>query len=594
MTPTAERDTDTDAGVGSVIVAGVVALSLLLAPLALTGSRPVVDRGPRPAELVAAVADGYLGAWERGDLAAMREMVVAPPPEFDDVHQAVAERLHVDAARFLAGSPEVSGATATVPFVASLDLAGLGTWDYDGRLDLVLGVHEPPVFAQDVVDAGTALDPVPGRSAPEAVSSERPRWAVSWSPTAIHPALGPGWALHRWRERPARAPLLGVGGVPLTGEGAPPLPALSAQVLGSVAPADDAAAAALGALHLPGDAVGTSGLQAALEARLAGRPSGAVQLVDDTGREVEVLHRFAGEAAPAVHTTFDAEMQAAAEAALSRSAKPAALVAVDAPTGQIRAVASRPTAGFSRALVGQYPPGSTFKVVTSAALLSAGIAADTTTSCPATASIGGFRFSNAGGEALGEIPFMTAFSHSCNTAFVQLAAELDPAALRPVAESFGFNHETDLPVPAGAGSFPEPSGPVDLAAAAIGQGRVTATPLQMAMVAAAVASGSWHPPQMLVSHTPPPARSLPPDVAETLRQLMRLAGEDGTGTAAFVAGEPVGGKTGTAEYGSARPPRSHAWFIGFRGDVAVAVIVEDGGFGGSVAAPIARAFLSGF
>jgi cell division protein FtsI/penicillin-binding protein 2 len=394
------------------------------------------------------------------------------------------------------------------------------------------------------------------------------------------------------RERPARAPLLGAGGIPLTGEEAPSLPALSAQVLGSVTAVDAAAAAALGPSYLAGDTVGTSGLQAAFEPSLSGRPSGSVQVVDEAGDTVEVLHRFPGEGPEPVLTTFDTEVQAAAEAALGRSGKPAALVAVDAATGEVRAVANRPTSGFNRALMGRYPPGSTFKVVTSTALLASGVTPVTPTSCPATASVGGFRFSNAGGEALGDIPFGTAFFRSCNTAFVQLADELDAATLTAAAESYGFNGDFDLPIPAAAGSFPEPDGPVDQAAAAIGQGRVTATPLQMATVAAAVASGTWHPPQVVAPASPPPGRTLAPGAAETLRELMRQVVAQGTGTAAQLPGEPVGGKTGTAEYGTGRPPRSHAWFIGFRGDLAFAVLVEDGGFGGSVAAPIARSFLS--
>jgi cell division protein FtsI/penicillin-binding protein 2 len=119
----------------------------------------------------------------------------------------------------------------------------------------------------------------------------------------------------------------------------------------------------------------------------------------------------------------------------------------------------------------------------------------------------------------------------------------------------------------------------------------------MATVAAAVASGSWHEPTMVVPASPaggPVAsgRPLPPGVAATLRELMLLVVEEGTGTAARLPGEPVGGKTGTAEFGTASPPRTHAWFIGFRDDLAVAVLVEDAGFGGSVAAPVARSFFA--
>ncbi|HWH34975.1 MAG TPA: penicillin-binding transpeptidase domain-containing protein, partial [Acidimicrobiales bacterium] len=329
----------------------------------------------------------------------------------------------------------------------------------------------------------------------------------------------------------------------------------------------------------------------------SGRQSGRVQVVGAGGEVVAVVHEVVGTAPAAVRTTFDAGIQAAAEAALSRLSRPAALVAIDAPTGQLRAVASRPPSGFNRALQGQYPPGSTFKVVTTSALLASGVTTATPAPCPATTSVEGYRFSNAGGEVLGDIPFATAFSRSCNTAFVALAGELDEGALAAAAEAYGFNRAVDLPVPAEAGRFPEPTGAIDAAAAAIGQGRVTATPLQMASVAAAVASGEWRPPTMVAGGEPPVAADPPADAlvattAPTLRELMYRVVSEGTATAARLAGEPVGGKTGTAEFGSATPPRTHAWFIGFRGDLAVAVVVEDAGFGGSVAAPVARTFFA--
>ena len=381
-------------------------------------------------------------------------------------------------------------------------------------------------------------------------------------------------------------------GAPLTGADSPSLPALSAQLLGSVGTLDEAAARARGLDYAAGDVVGVSGLQEAFDAQLGGEPSGEVQLVDSDGTVVEVLQAFPGAGSSPVTTTIDARVQAAAEAALAEAPGPAALVAVDATTGQLRAVANRPVSGYNRALVGQYPPGSTFKVVTATALLQSGVTPDTPTSCPARASVGGFTFSNAGGEVLGNIPFRTAFFRSCNTAFVQLAEQLDPAQLRAAAEGYGFNGDWELPVPAAIGSFPEPSGPVDRAAAALGQGRVTASPLHMATVAAAVASGAWHPPSLVVPPAPPPAQVLPGGVAPTLQELMRLVVAEGTGTAAQVPGVPVAGKTGTAEFGTGRPPRTHAWFIGFREDLAFSVLVEGGGFGGSVAAPLAQDFLT--
>ncbi len=581
----------------------MAALALLVAPLALTGEPAASVDVPSPAVAVAAVAESYLGAWGRGDLTGMTLLLAATPPNFDTIHELIGEQLQLEKARFKAGAPLVTGETAVVPFEASLDLAGLGTWSYDGRLDLVLGVPEAPrlptaLVVEEVEGAEAPPERRPDDPPLEAVDAEVPRWSVAWSPAAMHPALAVGQTLTSERAVPERAALVDVEGTELTGPESPELAALSSQVLGRTGPLDEAGAASLGLHSLPGDVAGTSGLQGAFEAQLAGRPSGEVRVVDEEGALVEVVHVFAGEAPQPVRTTFDAEVQEAAEAALAGLSRPAALVAIDAPSGQLRAVASRPTIGFNRALVGQYPPGSTFKVVTATALLGAGVTPETQTTCPATTSVEGYRFSNAGGEVLGDIPFGMAFYRSCNTAFVGLAGELTAADLVTAAETYGFNADFALPVASEAGRFPEPSGAIDQAAAAIGQGRVTATPLQMATVAAAVASGTWHPPTMVVpaetggEEVGSRAQELPPGVAATLRELMLSVVAEGTGTAARLAGEPVGGKTGTAEFGSARPPRTHAWFIGFRGDLAVAVLVEDAGFGGSVAAPVARSFFA--
>jgi cell division protein FtsI/penicillin-binding protein 2 len=138
--------------------------------------------------------------------------------------------------------------------------------------------------------------------------------------------------------------------------------------------------------------------------------------------------------------------------------------------------------------------------------------------------------------------------------------------------------------------MPVPSSTVELAASAIGQARVLATPLEMASVAAAVAAGGYRPPRLVATGPPPPVVPFAPGVAATTAELMGLVVTSGTGTAARLAGTPVAGKTGTAEFGTEDPPHTHAWFIAFRGDLAVAVLVEDGGFGGDVAAPIAAAF----
>jgi cell division protein FtsI/penicillin-binding protein 2 len=308
---------------------------------------------------------------------------------------------------------------------------------------------------------------------------------------------------------------------------------------------------------------------------------------------VRTVTHFAGVAPQPVQLTLDPATQRAATAVLSAVSAPAALVAVDAATGDVRAVVSTPASQqFDRALDGSYPPGSTFKVITTAALLANGRTPSTPASCPTRVTVDGRTFSNFEGEAPGGITLGRAFAISCNTAFVGLATQLPPTAIATAAGWFGFNTR---PTVGAGGSYPVPADAAEAAASAIGQGRVTATPLQMATVAAAVDAGQWRSPQLFIAPTPAaPAggepAALDPAVVAGLRILMRSVVTSGTGTAANIPGSTVSGKTGTAEFGSGTPPQTHAWFIGFRGGLAFAVIVEGGGVGGRVAAPLAAKF----
>ena len=198
---------------------------------------------------------------------------------------------------------------------------------------------------------------------------------------------------------------------------------------------------------------------------------------------------------------------------------------------------------------------------------------------------------------LGRIPFSSAFAHSCNTAFVQQAAKrLDGDELVAAAAQFGFGIDPSPGIPAVTSQVPPPSDRADLAAEAFGQGRVTASPLQMALVAATVAEGRWRQPTAGHRggrrHPPKPPTRSTRKVAGTLRTLMRQVVTEGTAAPAGLPGK-VAGKTGTAEFGTGDPLPTHAWFIGFRGDLAFAVVVEDGGVGGRVAAPAAARFLRG-
>jgi cell division protein FtsI/penicillin-binding protein 2 len=343
----------------------------------------------------------------------------------------------------------------------------------------------------------------------------------------------------------------------------------------------------LGPPYSATDIVGRSGLERSLETRLAGTPYQEVQRVNRYGRVVEVLATFEGVAPEDVTTTLDIDVQEAVEAVIASAPEPAAVVVIDAATGGISGVASRPLDGFDRALGGLYPPGSTFKTVTAAALLAAGVTPRQIVDCPAEVIVGGRRFTNAGEAARGQIAFADAFAYSCNTTFAPLAAAMfEEGELSDVAAAFGFGTLPDLPLPASTAVFPEPIDDAEEAAAAIGQGRVLASPLHMATVAAAVAAGGWLRPSLLAGDAPEPL-ALDPEVAAALADLMLRVVAYGTGTAAAVEGQEVRGKTGTAEFAMGDAIESHAWFIGYWEGYAFAVLVEGGGAGGQVAAPLA-------
>lgn len=351
----------------------------------------------------------------------------------------------------------------------------------------------------------------------------------------------------------------------------------------------------LGGGYAVGDVGGQWGLEAAFERELAGTPSRTIVVrVDGTPSDELLASR--GTAGRDLTTTLDADVQAAAEQALGTldDEEKAALVAVQPSSGDVLAVANRPIDdSFNRAFDGQYAPGSTFKVVTTEALLSArAVTPETTVDCPTTIDVGGRSFKNFEGGGDGEEPFADAFAESCNTAFVSLADRLAPNALTDAGLLFGIGQRFDLPLPAYGGQVPEPRDLVATAAAMIGQDRILASPLGMAGAIATVADGAWRSPRLVADDPRSAGDPLDETIAQQLRDLTRQVVTSGTGTAlAYLSGEPHG-KSGTAEYGKGDPLPTHAWFIAYRDDVAVAVLVEGGRAGGEVAAPIAEDFFS--
>ncbi|GHH70364.1 penicillin-binding protein [Streptomyces sulfonofaciens] len=343
-----------------------------------------------------------------------------------------------------------------------------------------------------------------------------------------------------------------------------------------------------------------------------------------------------------VVTTLNPDAQKAAFTGLGK--RKGAVAALDPSTGAILALASTPSydpstfAGNStkdekawvklqkkqdpdepllnRALRQTYPPGSTFKVVTAAAALQNGLYEDIDAktksplpwTMPGTTTV----LPNEGPLPCKDASLRQALEVSCNTVFGKIGSDLGEDKMLKTAESFGFNSEQFTPVRSNASNFDKNMNPSQTALSAIGQYDTAATPLQMAMVASAVANdGTLMEPYMvdelqapnldtIEKHTPKKlSQPLSPENAQKLQSMMQTVINSGTGYTAKIPGVTVGGKTGTAQHGINNEGTPYAWFISYAktdsgSPVAVAVVVEDGAAnrddisGGGLAAPIAK------
>ncbi len=352
-----------------------------------------------------------------------------------------------------------------------------------------------------------------------------------------------------------------------------------------------------------GDEVGLSGLQARYDEQLRGTIGRAVVVRDADEQLRTVFEVPAVDGAP-LATTIDPGVQDRAELALATlgdDAPASALVAIRPSDGAILATANGAGAeGADLADTGQYAPGSTFKVVSSLALLRSGLAPGDRVSCPATTVVDGRSFKNyddypAG--SVGEITLGQAVAQSCNTAFVGNADRLATGDLAAAAQALGLGTDHDLGFPVYFGQVPPPETETGAAADVIGQGTVLASPFAMATVAASVQAGRAVLPVLLPDHQVEQVQPEAPVTeaeATTLRGLLR--GVVDTGSGRFLADVPgvTGAKTGTAEYGepdAGGELATHAWMIATRGDLAVAVFVGTGVSGSQTAGPVLEAFL---
>jgi cell division protein FtsI/penicillin-binding protein 2 len=323
-------------------------------------------------------------------------------------------------------------------------------------------------------------------------------------------------------------------------------------------------------------------VRAALAAQLDGVPGWSVAVVDAGGGTVATLVEEAPKAGTTAAVALDRALQTAAEDAVEPLAQQAMLVAIQPSTGNLLAVAQNGAADEAGALAlsGRFPPGSTFKIVTAlAGVEQAGLRADTAVACPSQAVIGGRPVPNSGRFDLGTVPLTRAFARSCNTTFATIGAGLAPDGLTSAALQLGLG--ADFAVPALTtitGTVPPAPDLVQRAENGFGQGLVVASPLGMALVAATVARGAPVVPQLVTGRPTEvlaPAAAPDPAALDQVRDMMRAVVTEGTATKLSGLGE-VRGKTGTAEFTN-DGTRAHGWFVGYRGDVAIAVLVVDAG-----------------
>jgi len=355
--------------------------------------------------------------------------------------------------------------------------------------------------------------------------------------------------------------------------------------------------------YRPGDVAGLSGLQSRYDEQLRGTPGVVVAAVSDDpsgGDDERELFRVDAVDGEDLAITLDHDLQSAAEAALSDIGPASAVVALRPSDGAVLAAANGPgTDGYNVATYGQYAPGSTFKIVSSLALLRAGLRPDSAVSCPPSTSVDGKRFGNYSGypaAALGRITLREAVAQSCNTAFIGARDRLGEDDLAAAAASLGLGVDHDLGFPAYFGSVEPPATETEAAADLIGQGTVLASPMAMAAVIGSVQAGSLVVPRLVEQvevDVPEGVAPLTGAEARQLRSMLRAVVTEGTGRLlGDLPGPPVIAKTGTAEYGATGAVDTNAWMVAAQGDLAVAVLVERGGSGSGTAGPVLRRVLS--
>lgn len=479
-------------------------------------------------------ARAFLTDWSAGryEGAAAR---TSNPARAREVLRSFTAGLDIEGPRLTAASAErADDGTVRIPFTAKMPVKGLGTWTYESRIPL---------------------------------REKNGTWKVDWALEVVHPHLSDKAKFRLEREDTSPPEVADRNGKSLVGEAYPSLRPLLATIAGA-----------------------------------GGGPRGAIRLVDrvtgeSEGTEATFGHRT-GKGGTAgrtsTKTTLDATWQSAADRAIGAESggRNASLVALRVDNGEILAMANSPATGFNRAASGTYAPGSTWKIVTSSALLlKNAVTPATVVDCPKFLTVGK-EFHNVETSEFRGATFQKDFVESCNTAFISLRGKLGDAETGDVARKyFGVGQEWQVGIPSYDGSVPVPKDETEKAAAMIGQGRIQANPLIMASVTATAVSGHFHQPTIRPgTDDGTSTTALPQSVVTQLNTMMRATVTGGTAHVLADLPGGIGAKTGTAEVAEGEP--NNGWLVARRGNVAVACVVEQGVTGGGSAGPILHRLLS--
>ncbi|MFC4011474.1 penicillin-binding transpeptidase domain-containing protein [Nonomuraea purpurea] len=564
----------------------------------------------------------FLVGWQSGDydLAAGRT-----DGDVAKVRKALADtKLELDAAsfRFEIKSLSMTGEESKADFHAEVDLGENNPlWEYEGVLPLHLvdgawKVRWSPSVLHPQLKEGQrfAVDSVPRSRQPVTDRNNDPLQSDTILYVAgVYPSQLGGQAesvvaklseatgyaqdrlLSRIRSSPpdrfvplvtfgrsrfpaVQAKLEAITGIKVQPQKQPVNPDAPKQIVGSVGALTPETEQELGGPQRAGDSVGRSGLQQAYQNYLTGSTQTKVITLDlKTGKQVAQLMEWPGRQNISVQTTIDRKIQQAAEQAVADS-QASAMVAVQADTGEIRAVATKGMHQEKDALAGKYPAGTAFSIVAADALLKNKVSTKQRLACPQERTVGGAKFVHVG-QMTGtttSATFQEQFAKGCVTALASLARRVTAADLTESAKAFGLGQPWRLPLKSFSGGMPALSSDADKAKAIAGQ-NVEVSPLSMALVAAAVSSGTWRPPVLVTNPTTPdPTAEVVPAAqpgpvpvdARIRKELTTMMRAGAAGTNAQAGKGRVYGVTATAG-------DQMTWFVGWQGDVAIAVLSKN-------------------